>query len=39
MLRSKIEGTMSLMMLTEDGIIAARDQGTDRLPIIVGQES
>ena len=36
--QSKIDGTMSLIILTKDGIIAARDQ-YGRLPIIVGKRS
>lgn len=36
--QSKIDGTMSLIILTKDGIIAARDQ-YGRLPIIVGKEA
>ena len=35
--QSKIEGTVSLMILTEDGIIAARDK-KGRLPIIIGKK-
>lgn len=34
--QEKIEGTMSLLILTEDGIIAARDKN-GRLPIIIGR--
>lgn len=34
--QSKIEGTISLMILTPDGIIAARDK-KGRLPIIIGK--
>ena len=34
--QSKIEGTMSLIILTNDGIIAARDR-FGRLPIVVGK--
>ena len=34
--QSKIEGSMSLMILTEKGIIAARDK-LGRLPIIIGK--
>lgn len=34
--QSKIEGSMSLMILTEKGIIAARDR-LGRLPIIIGK--
>ncbi|MCM1522915.1 MAG: amidophosphoribosyltransferase [Ruminococcus sp.] len=34
--QEKIKGTMSLMVLTEDGIIAARDR-EGRLPIIIGK--
>lgn len=34
--QSKIEGSMSLMVLTEKGIIAARDR-LGRLPIIIGK--
>lgn len=33
--QEKIKGTMSLLILTEDGIIAARDKN-GRLPIIIG---
>ncbi|MCQ2459662.1 MAG: amidophosphoribosyltransferase [Ruminococcus sp.] len=36
--QSKIEGTMSLIILTKDSIIAARDQ-YGRLPIIIGKRS
>ncbi|HOC32962.1 MAG TPA: amidophosphoribosyltransferase [Ruminococcus flavefaciens] len=36
--QSKIEGTMSLIILTKDGIIAARDE-FGRLPIIIGKRS
>ena len=36
--QSKIEGTMSLIILTNDGIIAARDE-FGRLPIIIGKRS
>lgn len=36
--QDKIEGTMSLMVLTKEGIIAARDKA-GRLPIIVGKRS
>ena len=36
--QSKIEGTMSLIILTQDSIIAARDQ-FGRLPIIIGKRS
>ncbi|MBQ8926921.1 MAG: amidophosphoribosyltransferase [Oscillospiraceae bacterium] len=36
--QEKIVGTMSLLLLTEDGIIAARDKD-GRLPIIVGKRS
>lgn len=36
--QDKIEGTMSLLILTKDGIIAARDK-RGRLPIIVGKRS
>lgn len=36
--QSKIEGTMSLIILTKDGIIAARDE-YGRLPIIIGRRS
>lgn len=36
--QSKIKGTVSLMILTEDGIIAARDK-RGRLPIIIGKRS
>ncbi len=36
--QSKIEGTMSLIILTKDGIIAARDE-YGRLPIIIGKRS
>ena len=35
--QSKIDGTLSLMILTEDGIIAARDK-KGRLPIIIGKK-
>ncbi|MDE6579864.1 MAG: amidophosphoribosyltransferase, partial [Ruminiclostridium sp.] len=35
--QSKIEGTLSLMILTENGIIAARDK-KGRLPIIIGRK-
>ena len=34
--QEKIKGTMSLLILTEDGIIAARDKN-GRLPIIIGR--
>ena len=34
--QEKIKGTMSLLILTEDGIIAARDKD-GRLPIIIGR--
>lgn len=34
--QERIEGTMSLLILTEDGIIAARD-ANGRLPIIIGR--
>ena len=34
--QEKVDGTISLMILTEDGIIAARDKN-GRLPIIVGK--
>lgn len=34
--QEKIKGTMSLLILTEDGIIAARDK-EGRLPIIIGR--
>ena len=34
--QEKIQGTMSLLILTEDGIIAARDKN-GRLPIIIGR--
>lgn len=34
--QEKIKGTMSLLILTEDGIIAARDNN-GRLPIIIGR--
>ena len=34
--QDKIEGTMSLVILTKDGIIAARDKN-GRLPIIIGK--
>lgn len=34
--QKKIEGTMSLVILTKDGIIAARDKN-GRLPIIIGK--
>ena len=34
--QEKIQGTMSLLILTEDGIIAARDKD-GRLPIIIGR--
>lgn len=34
--QEKIEGTMSLVILTKDGIIAARDKN-GRLPIIIGK--
>lgn len=34
--QEKIEGTMSLLLLTEDGIIAARDKN-GRLPIVIGK--
>lgn len=34
--QSKIEGTVSLLVLTEDGIIAARDKA-GRLPIVIGK--
>ncbi|MBE6848794.1 MAG: amidophosphoribosyltransferase [Ruminococcus sp.] len=34
--QERIEGTMSLMLMTEDGIIAARDKH-GRLPIIIGR--
>ena len=36
--QSKIEGTMSLIILTKDSIIAARDR-FGRLPIIIGKRS
>ena len=36
--QSKIEGTMSLIILTKDSIIAARDE-FGRLPIIIGRRS
>ena len=36
--QDKIEGSMSLMILTEDGIIAARDK-RGRLPIVIGKRS
>ena len=36
--QSKIEGTMSLIILTKDSIIAARDE-FGRLPIIIGKRS
>lgn len=36
--QEKIDGTVSLMVLTEDGIIAARDK-SGKLPIIVGKRS
>ncbi len=36
--QQKIEGTMSLLILTEDSIIAARDN-MGRLPIIIGKRS
>ena len=36
--QSKIEGTMSLIILTNDSIIAARDE-YGRLPIIIGRRS
>ncbi len=36
--QDKIEGSMSLMLLTTDGIIAARDK-LGRLPIIIGKRS
>ncbi|MDE6725756.1 MAG: amidophosphoribosyltransferase, partial [Ruminiclostridium sp.] len=35
--QSKIEGTLSLMILTKNGIIAARDK-KGRLPIIIGRK-
>lgn len=34
--QEKIKGTMSLLILTEDGIIAARDKN-GRLPIVIGR--
>ncbi|MBP1559857.1 MAG: amidophosphoribosyltransferase [Oscillospiraceae bacterium] len=34
--QEKIDGTMSLLILTEDGIIAARDK-RGRLPIVIGR--
>ena len=34
--QEKVEGTLSLLILTEDGIIAARDKA-GRLPIIIGK--
>ncbi len=36
--QDKIEGSMSLMILTKDGIIAARDK-RGRLPIVIGKRS
>ena len=36
--QEKIEGSMSLMLMTSDGIIAARDK-LGRLPIIIGKRS
>ena len=36
--QDKIEGTMSLIILTKDGIIAARDK-FGRLPIVIGKNS
>ena len=34
--QEKVDGTISLMILTEDGIIAARDK-SGRLPIVIGK--
>ena len=36
--QEKIEGSMSLMLMTSDGIIAARDK-LGRLPVIIGKRS
>lgn len=36
--QDKIDGTMSLVILTKDGIIAARDKN-GRLPIVIGKRS
>lgn len=36
--QSRIDGTMSLIILTKDGIIAARDN-TGKLPIVIGKRS